>query len=376
MYSANSISGATPVIVTITYLPSGSDLSTVSNYFLSKPNSNKGTLTVSNLIFLADNWVNGQLPLGNKAFSAGYGLASGANSIAIGNESAYNGKATADGDGAIALGAIIDSDCGESMFSHATGKYSVAIQGGLAIGKLAIAIGGDEASHRATASGENSIALGAYAEATGKNSFALGNPGGSGARGERSIALGGEANGKASLAVSDALAYGAYSVAMADSRTFTSYFGNVSAGGDRLDDGGNSVAFAGGRTFGRKCFAFGGLTSIGQTNYEVNGYGKFTAASNDYTVAIGMGSVATGIHSMALMGGFAFQDNMTALGGNFVLEGEVLKDLLMGGNKITNLSPGTASSEAATIGQLDQFTDPSSARFDALTNALKKAGIF
>ena len=325
--------------------------------FLGRNGDTAGDLTVTNLtaidVIKKDSGLN--------SISISGGSATANYSTAIGTVATFGADESikAYGIGSFAVGSY--NLGGFSSVSTASGDGSTAINGGIASGLNSIALNGtasgtDSVSIRGTASGERALALGGTASgkhsfsaqnlsaasgeravafaggtASGKDSFCVTGGGGANASGERSVSFGGLAYGFASFAVADAHAYGSYSVSMADGRTYTTDFGNVAANLDKLDDGGNSVAFAGGRTFGRKCFAVSGLTSIGQTNMEMSGYADFTVASNDYAVAIGMGSVATGVHSMALMGAFAGRDDMVAMP-----DTDIQGVLNMTGNQITN----------------------------------------
>jgi autotransporter adhesin len=196
------------------------------------------------------------------------------------------------------------------------------------------------ANCQASATGGNAIALGLNAQATNLDSLAIG-------LNAEATGIGGIAIGSAILSQS-ATASGDDSVAIAANATASSNRA-VAIGSGSSATGTSSLALGVGASAVQNSAIALGLNS-NASNVDAVAIGTTSSANGTSSVAIGTNASAAAANSVAIGSG------STATAANTVSVGSAGNE-----RRITNLAPGIASSDAATVGQLSAV----SANFDS-----------
>jgi len=205
------------------------------------------------------------------------------------------------------------------------------------------------ANCQASATGGNAIALGLDAQATSLDSLAIG-------LNAQATGIGGIAIGSA-IVSQNATAGGDDSVAIAANATASSNRA-VAIGRDSSATGTSSLALGVGASASQNnAIALGLNSSAG--NLDGVAIGTTSSASGTSSVAIGSNASATAANSVAIGSG------SVASAANTVSVGSAGNE-----RRITNLAPGIASSDAATVGQLSAVSGNFDSQFASLQSQI------
>ena len=263
-------------------------------------------------------------------------------SVNPGTDNNYN-NGGASGDNALAAG----------VNASATGAHSVAVgNGATAKGQDSIALGTG-----AVADGIGATAIGQYNTASGQNSLAFGGGYNKGQKGNTSSGVASVAFGEGTQAIAEGtLAFGA----------------NTQAGSTEKDKNGNplgqnSVAFGNGtKAIGGRSLAFGERTVASANDATAFGsdstasgknaaaFGENSTASGEASTAFGIGSTAAAKNSLAALGGTVDEKatNAAAIGNG--AQTKLADTVALGSGSVADRQSGVKGYDAATGAETTQ----------------------